>query len=192
MIKRMYRGAALASALSAFVASTTAFAAESAEGGLPQLDTSTFSSQLFWLVVTFAIFYVILSTKALPKVTEVLEQRANQISGDIEKAQQLQAEASQVVAEYEKSLITAREAAKDLIAKASEEVAADRTEKERLLAKKLSKQALTAQDKIEAARAQALTEIHSVAAELAVEISEKVSHIAISSDDAKAYLDKRV
>ncbi|MEM7072351.1 MAG: F0F1 ATP synthase subunit B', partial [Pseudomonadota bacterium] len=40
------------------------------EGGLPQLDTSSFASQIFWLVVCFACFYLVLARIAMPRISE--------------------------------------------------------------------------------------------------------------------------
>ena len=43
------------------------FAAES--GGMPQLNTEFWVSQIFWLTLTFGILYVILSKLILPKIS---------------------------------------------------------------------------------------------------------------------------
>ena len=41
------------------LSSHTVFAAEGqSSAGLPQMDITTFPSQLFWLVITFAILYI--------------------------------------------------------------------------------------------------------------------------------------
>lgn len=42
---------------------------------MPQFDIATFSEQIFWLFVIFAILYFLMSRIALPKVGEVLERR---------------------------------------------------------------------------------------------------------------------
>src|SRR5690606_28063422 len=53
-------------------------------GGLPQLDVSTFPSQLFWLFVSFGIMYMIFSRRTLPEISGVLENRQSHIQGDLE------------------------------------------------------------------------------------------------------------
>ena len=35
--------------------------------GMPQLDFSTFGNQIFWLLVTLVVIYMILSRVALPR-----------------------------------------------------------------------------------------------------------------------------
>ena len=47
-------------------------AAGAAEAGMPQLDFSTFPNQIFWLLVTLAVIYFVLSRVALPRIGAVL------------------------------------------------------------------------------------------------------------------------
>ena len=54
-----------------------AFAAES--GGMPQLNPEFWVSQIFWLVLTFGIMYLVLSKLILPKISNNLESRKSQI-----------------------------------------------------------------------------------------------------------------
>ena len=51
-------------------------AAVEAGPGMPQLDFSTFSNQIFWLVVTLVVIYFILSRIALPRIGGALADRA--------------------------------------------------------------------------------------------------------------------
>ena len=56
-------------------------AAESA--GMPQLDFSTFANQIFWLVVTLVVIYLVLSKVALPRIASVLAERQGTITNDL-------------------------------------------------------------------------------------------------------------
>merc|ERR1712153_7780 len=62
-----------------------AFAAES--GGMPQLNPEFWVSQIFWLIITFGILYVVLSKLILPKISANLETRKSQILENIEAAE---------------------------------------------------------------------------------------------------------
>ena len=46
---------------------------------MPQLDPSTFVAQLFWLVLSFVILYLLMWRVALPKVADVLQERQERI-----------------------------------------------------------------------------------------------------------------
>ena len=63
-------------------------AAESAPG-MPQLDFSTFPNQIFWLVVTLIVLYLVLSRVALPRIATVLSERHGAIQRDLDKAEEM-------------------------------------------------------------------------------------------------------
>ena len=54
-----------------FVLVTSAQSGES--GGMPQLNPEFWVSQIFWLVLTFGLLYIILSKLILPKISNNLE-----------------------------------------------------------------------------------------------------------------------
>ena len=53
-----------------------------AEAGMPQLDPKYWSSQIFWLVLTFAILYLVIWKIFLPKITYSVENRKSRIVND--------------------------------------------------------------------------------------------------------------
>ena len=60
-----------------FACYNTVFAAES--GGMPQLNPEFWISQIFWLIITFGILFIILTKEILPKISDNLETRKSQI-----------------------------------------------------------------------------------------------------------------
>ena len=76
--------------------------------GMPQLDAQTFSSQIFWLVVTFLITFLILKLSITPKLSEILSNRKNRIDSDILEAKKAKEEAEKVKLEQEKSISDAK------------------------------------------------------------------------------------
>jgi len=54
----------------------------------PPFQSETFVSQLFWLVIAFAVLYLLTSRLVLPRVGGIIEARAKQIEGDLSEAQQ--------------------------------------------------------------------------------------------------------
>lgn len=57
---------------------------------MPQLDTSTFLSQIFWLVITFTALYWYLQRFILPKLGGIISRRALKAADDLEQANTLQ------------------------------------------------------------------------------------------------------
>ena len=110
--------------LAPFVLVHSATAAGSSSGPkLPQLDVATYSSQIFWLIVSFVVLYFLVAKLAMPRIAEVLEERQERIEDDLDKAETLKKEAYQVRIEYEKALSAAREKAQDATRHAKEEIA---------------------------------------------------------------------
>ncbi|MEM9708720.1 MAG: F0F1 ATP synthase subunit B' [Pseudomonadota bacterium] len=99
--------------------------AEKAEVGLPQLDFSTFPNQIFWLVVTLVVIYLILDRIALPRIASVLAERQGTITNDVAAAEDLRQKATEAEAAYEKALADARAEAQEIAAKARAEIQAD-------------------------------------------------------------------
>ena len=85
------------------------------KAGMPQLDVTSFPSQIFWLVITFTLLYVLLSKSALPKVADILSKRRDRISQDIAKAEQLSADAKNAELAYQEMQKRAKDSASSLI-----------------------------------------------------------------------------
>ncbi|MCC7321212.1 MAG: F0F1 ATP synthase subunit B' [Rubellimicrobium sp.] len=98
-------------------------AAQSA--GMPQLDFATFSNQIFWLVVTLVVIYLILSRVALPRIGAVLAERAGSISNDLAAAEDFRAKAAQAEKAYEQALTDARAEANRIVAATRAGIQAD-------------------------------------------------------------------
>lgn len=84
--------------------------------GLPQLDVTTYPSQLFWLAVTFVVLYVVFARWTLPALSAILESRTQHIQADLAAAAELKKKAEEVQASYEASLADARAEASALFA----------------------------------------------------------------------------
>lgn len=93
--------------------------------GMPQLDFSTFSNQIFWLVVALVVIYFVLSKIALPRIASVLAERQGTITNDIAAAEDLKLKAAEAEAAYEKALADARSEAQKIAAEAKAEMQAE-------------------------------------------------------------------
>jgi len=54
-----------------------------AKGGMPQLNTEFWASQIFWLILIFSILYLIIWKIFLPKITNSIENRKLRIVNDL-------------------------------------------------------------------------------------------------------------
>jgi F-type H+-transporting ATPase subunit b len=83
-------------------------AAHSAGPGMPQLDFSTFPNQIFWLVVTLVVIWLILDKVALPRIASVLAERQGTLTNDLAAAEDLKRQAAGAEQAYDKALADAR------------------------------------------------------------------------------------
>ena len=151
---------------------TEGTAAEGGHGGgvFPPLDTATFPSQIFWLVIFFGLLYLLMSKWALPKLAAILDGRASRIEGDLAKAQALKDETENAIKAYEKALADARANAQAIAQENRAKLTAEMDAERAALEKTLSAKVAEAEVKIAAAKAKAMQEVGGVATDTVVEI----------------------
>ena len=168
--------------------SSVAYGAGDSSGGLPQLDIATWPNQLFWLVISFTILYLLMQFVVTPRISTVLEDRRAKISGDLEKAREADANAKAMQETYEKALSEARadasEKAQAATKAANEKAAAAEAE----LAKKLAKKLATAEKKLVTMRDDAMANLNDVATDAAQETVKQL----IGVNATKAEVSKQV
>lgn len=150
---------------------------------MPQLDPTFFLTQIVWLAISFTVLYFILWRLALPRVAEVLEARQDKIDDDLEKAARLKAEAETALATYEKTLADARSEAQSTLREVAAELANEAAQRHGQLSERLNQEIKAAEDRIAAAKTQAIGSIAGIAADAARRATERLVGRA---PDAKA------
>lgn len=154
-------------------------------GGLPQLDTSTYPSQLFWLAVCFVVLYLVMWRISLPRVGETLENRRVQKDGDLAAASASNEEAEKVKVEYERMLAKARSNAVATVTTAERSVSAKLSEEEAAFADKARKRLTEVEQNIAKAKTDALKSVSDIAAEIAAGMVEKIAEVQVNKADAQ-------
>tara|TARA_B100000902_G_C26936624_1_gene728959 strand:- start:47 stop:595 length:549 start_codon:yes stop_codon:yes gene_type:complete len=116
--------------------------------GLPQMDITTFPSQVFWLIITFGILYLFMWRTAVPKLRNTIEERQDKILLDINEAEKIKSEAEKTLREYEEKIQSASKDASEIInqAKTKSDVIIDNIKKQQDL--KLSQMLSESKDRI--------------------------------------------
>ena len=154
---------------------------------MPQLEQLwSYPGQVFWLVVTFSVLFFVLSKIALPKVSDILQERQERIDSDLEKAEALKKEAESVLEAYEAAISEARSAAQAQIRDAAAQVAEKAAAQHAELTAKLSQEAGAAEQRIDAARREALGNIQTVSSEVASAAVARLIGAEVSQSDAEA------
>lgn len=143
--------------------------------GMPQLDTSKFASQFIWLTITFGILLILMSRVALPRISQVLEERRHKIDGNLKKAESLKAEAEAASDDYQEALADARDHAQEILRQARQEIAERAAEKQAETGRRLNGEIEAAEKSISEARNAALAEVRRVALEVAQSAAERLA-----------------
>lgn len=147
---------------------STAYAASEeagATGVFPPFDPSTFSSQLFWLALTFGFFYFLMAKVVLPRIADILEVRHDRISQDIDEARRLKEESDAAIAAYEHELAQARDKAHKIAAESSDKARAESEAERSKVEAALNERLGEAEKSINAIRNAAMAEVDTIASD---------------------------
>jgi F-type H+-transporting ATPase subunit b len=179
-------GGALAQDHGAAPGADAAHGAEHGSGGLPQLDPTYFSPQLVWLGISFLTLYYLMSKVALPKVAEVLEERQERITNDLDRAGVLRQESAGVMAGYEKALADARAHAQSVMAATAADISSVSAGRQAQFNTDLAAKTRATEERINEAKETALASVRSVASEIAQQTAEKLAGIKVDAASADA------
>ena len=160
--------------------------------GLPQLDFSTWPNQIFWLVVTLIVLYQLMSRVALPRISNVLEERADAISDDLDRADEFRRKAQEAEAAYDQALADARANAQVIAAETREEIL---KEVEAEMAKadaEISARAAESEIRIKEVRDSALASVAEVGRDTAMALAERLMPDAADPDAISRAVQARV
>jgi F-type H+-transporting ATPase subunit b len=154
--------------------------------GFPPFDKATFAPQLFWLALTFAFLYFMLSKRLLPQVGNVIEKRADGIRGDLEEADRLKSDTEQSLKDYETAL-TAAKANASGIAKTQRDALAAETDREKAAVDaKMAAKVADAEKRINASKVTALSAVSDVAGETVGAIVAKLTGQSVTTAEVAA------
>ncbi len=159
---------------------------------MPQLDPSTYTSQLFWLVVTFVVLYFILAKLILPQIGETLDRRQAHIDHDLERATDLQTEAKDVLQTYEAELAQARNKAQQEITAMKEQAARAAAAEQDKVGAKLAADLDAAEQRIATARQDAMSNVAGIAVELTGTAVERLTGIKAPAGEIDAAVGRAV
>lgn len=125
-----------------------------AAGGaaLPQMRLETFPSQIFWLVISFSILYLVMSRVTLPRIAGVIQEREDKISDDLDSAQEMEREAQKLEKDYHASYSLTRDKARAVVEEAVSAASKEAEEKRAHLSASLKDKIDEAEERIKEER----------------------------------------
>ena len=155
---------------------------------MPQISqlAATYASQIFWLIVTFGLVFLVVGRGMLPKVQATIAGRDGKIAGDLAAAKAARDSAEQAESEWQARDLANRERAQAVVADARSR--ATKASEATLASANADQAARIAEHEtgIRDATDRAVAEIEGVAAEAAQAIIARVSGTQVSTDEARA------
>ena len=150
---------------------------------IAQID-ATFASQLFWLVITFGIIFVVIGLGMVPKISGTVEARDKRISDDLEAAEHARLAADETEEAYRLQTDQNRAEALKVTQAAKAASALETERKVKAADAELNQRIGEAETRVRAATDAALADIDTVAAEAAQEMVAKLSGAQVSREQA--------
>lgn len=163
-----------------------------AKVGMPQLNTESFYSQIFWLAVSFSLLYWIMVKAILPKISLTLQSRRDAILSDLDSSEELKKKSQEISKNYEILLSESNEKKSQIIKKAT--LAADNSFKEKIAAieDKCNIKIKEAESRISEAKFKARTAIKSTAQLISNDIIKKVVKLEISNKNQDLFVEELI
>lgn len=137
---------------------------------------------ILWASVIFIVLAVVFTKKILPKLQQVLDERAEKIEGGIHKAEQAQAEAAAALEEYTAQLTEARAEAARIREDARAEASQILDESRSAASGDAKRIVETAHKQIEAERQQAIVSLRTEVGSLATELASRIVGESLADD----------
>ncbi len=155
-------------------------------GVFPPFDTTTFPSQILWLVITFGLFFMLMKKVIVPRVGTIIDNRQDRISQDLDQASRLKAEADAAVETYERELAAARAKGNE-IASAARDAAKVKADAERAAVEAdVSAKLAAAEARIADIKAKAFADVGTIAEETAGTVVEQLLGKQVPPGDVAA------
>ena len=157
---------------------------------MPQLDTSTWPPQLFWLAISFALLYFVVSRVAIPRTGGVIAMRKSMIAKDLADAVAHKAASEAALKAYEASLADARGKANAASLEARNKAGGEADAARHHLDGVLSAKAAAADKAVQAAKEKAISGLSGVAEELALTIVAQFTDVKVTKSTIAAAVAK--
>lgn len=157
---------------------------------MPQMEFADYVPQIVWLILTFLVLYGLMSKLALPRITDILESRQRRLDQDIEMTEKLRDEAKAALAEYDEAITSAKVEAEMIIVKARESIQNEREQRILELNRRMETLVAESDARIHEAMEQAIEGQVEAAIEPARAVTEKLTGLKISEDQARISLEK--
>lgn len=157
---------------------------------MPQLEISTYLTQIFWVITTFIIFWMVMDHVIIPKISDTIEARKRKYDDYIIKAEEINKKALATLERYENTLAAAKSKASEQI-KANEDALKKMIdEREEEINQQLKSKMAEHEKKLEEDKASTMAKIEDLSKIAAMAIVKELDLKSISEADINQALKK--
>lgn len=156
------------------------------KAGIPQFEFQHWGGQIAYLLVLFAILYVLIWRVFAPRLRKVIDDRASTITGALEAARQVQAESEEQARAAAAEVADARAQSQRLAAEARAKASAEAAKRSAAADAETAGKVAEAEARIAAMRDSAMSSVGTVADEITRAIVEKLTGRAATAAEVKA------
>ena len=139
-------------------------------GGMPQLDPEFWFSQIFWLVITFGVLYLVLSKIVLPKISDNLETRKSQVLENLEIAEKQRNQSEAKLKEFDNIILKSKIEAKNLFNESRKKLLDDINNKKQDLEEEIDKEVKIVEEEIKDFKKKSPEKINKIAIETSADV----------------------
>ena len=159
------------------------------EAGMPQLNPEFWVAQIFWLLLTFSILYIIIWKIFLPKITYSIENRKSRIVNDLNDAQKLKETAEEKLNEYNKIIDNAKNEAKKIMEENNKTLDLDIEKKKNKFNSEIEKEMVAAEKEIKDLKKSSILNINKIATEVTGEVIRQIIDSDINKSSVSAVVE---
>lgn len=147
----------------------------------------------FWALVGLILFLALIAYMKVPgKITGALDNRAETIRTELEQARRLREEAQALLAEYQRKAREAEAEVEEIIDQAKREADAYGAEARKRVEDYVTSRTKMAEEKIAQAEAQAIREVRSLSADVAISASQRILAARARGGAASGLIDQAI
>ncbi len=167
----------------------TSLVESSESGGMPQLNPEFWFSQIFWLIITFGVLFIVLSKLILPKISANLEARKSQILENIGTAEKQREASENKIKEYEKIILDSKNEAKNYFNKARGQILKDIDKKRKTLKNEINVEIKKAEKEIVDLKNKSPEKINKIVVETSSDLVKQLIGVEVNNSSISAIVE---
>jgi F-type H+-transporting ATPase subunit b len=167
----------------------TSLVESSESGGMPQLNPEFWFSQVFWLIITFGVLFIVLSKLILPKISANLEARKSQILENIGAAEKQKEASENIIKEYEKIILDSKNEAKNYFNKARGQILKDIDKKRKTLKNEINEEIKKAEKEIDDLKNKSPEKINKIVVETSSDLVKQLIGVEVNNSSISAIVE---